>query len=270
MAARSEETRSDRNRLLWAVVFYLLALAAQVSGFTNSGVALFLAGIATIIAAVPAWHHTNNWFVKRGYIMGTPQIILLLGIGGVWLAGTVALGATAWLLLHPQPVVMAVTPTTNVPVQTDPGPLVWFTNLTMEGGPLSGTNVFSLRFKGTNASQNEVRLKNASIISAITGAEIPLEVGLNKEIVPVSAIELIPPGAPIDLIAKFGPPDPNNPTKIMGIPVNTFIETWSRFSFNAEDDTRKYRVPYNEGSVAVFFPNMVGPHVSKKSTLNAQ
>ncbi len=37
--------RGERMRLLWAVAFYLLALAAQVSGFTNAWVALILAGI---------------------------------------------------------------------------------------------------------------------------------------------------------------------------------------------------------------------------------
>ena len=39
----------------YSAAFYLFALAAQVSGFTNSAVAVGLAVLATMLLAIPAW-----------------------------------------------------------------------------------------------------------------------------------------------------------------------------------------------------------------------
>jgi hypothetical protein len=144
------------------------------------------------------------------------------------------------------------------------GPLVWFYNLTMEGGPLQSRNVFSLQFRGWNKSDNEVRLKSATIISSIDGAELTLEIVAGNEVVPITDIGLIPSKAQITLVAKFGPPDSNAPGKILGIDPKPFLETWRQFTLNVEDDTRKYRVQFTENSIAPFFSNMVGPHVTKK------
>jgi len=97
-----------------------------------------------------------------------------------------------------------------------------------------------------------------------------LEVVAQNENLPIDQIELIPPGAPIQLLAKFGPPDPNAPGKILGLDSKTFLETWRQFSLNVQDDTKAYRVTFNEGDLAVFFPGIVGPHVTKKATTNAK
>jgi hypothetical protein len=139
----------------------------------------------------------------------------------------------------------------------------------MEGGPgksLSG-NVFSLRFYGRNGSQKEVKLKHANIISAVTGASVQVEIFAQGEIVPLDKIELVPPGAPIEMVAKFGPPDPSAPDKILGIDTKAFLETWKQFTLNVEDDGTTYRIPYNEGDTAPLFPGMAGPRISKKSAL---
>jgi hypothetical protein len=92
-----------------------------------------------------------------------------------------------------------------------------------------------------------------------------LEIVAQAEIVPLDQIELLPAGAPIELVAKLGPPAPANPGKILGLDAKTFLETWRQFSFNVEDDTRKYRISYNEANVAPFFPGLIGPHVTKKA-----
>ena len=139
----------------------------------------------------------------------------------------------------------------------------------MEGGPSLGRPVFSLTFSGQNTSQKEVALKSASIVSAKNGRKIDLEViaqdnAGNASIVRTDEINLIPPGAPVKLVAKFGDPDPNAPGKILGLDSKTFLETWSQFSLNVEDDSRSYRLPFNEGSLMPFFPGMVGPHITKK------
>jgi hypothetical protein len=90
----------------------------------------------------------------------------------------------------------------------------------MEGGPPVGRPVFSLTFLGQNNSQKEVALKSASIISAKNGRKIDLDVVAqdnagNASIVRTDEINLIPPGAPIKLVAKFGDPDPNAPGKFL-------------------------------------------------------
>lgn len=223
----------------------------------QAGVIVIVIGAAVLIVTC-AYALYDNWQkVKvQAKRLGTPQIILLIGIVGTWLFMTIALSATSWIVWNGGGA--------SGTSQKDEGPLLWFTNTAMEGGPIVGRNVFSLTFRGLNASQSEVQLKDANIISAVNGSKIELEVVAEKELVPVGDIKLIPPGAAIELVAKFGPPDPNAPGKILGLEPKEFLETWRKFFFNAIDDTRKYRVPYNEGNIAVFFPGMVGPHVSKK------
>jgi hypothetical protein len=142
-------------------------------------------------------------------------------------------------------------------------------NLEMEGGPPLGRPVFSLTFFGGNRSQKEVHLKSASIVSAKNGKKIDLEVIARNDkgentIVAIHQINLIPPGAPVKLVAKFGDPDPDAPGKILGLEPKVFLETWSQFFVNVEDDTKTYRLPFNEGNLTAFFPGMVGPHITKK------
>lgn len=179
------------------------------------------------------------------------QWYLLIGIGGSWAFLTLALGAFAWIVLN-----NSASGIGSIQMQKTDGPLTWFYNLTLEGGPAIRANVFALHFHGTNSSQKEVKLKDAAIRSALNGREIILEIVAEKEVVPISAVNLIPPGSPIQLIAKFNPPT--------GLTSEEFLATWSRFNLVASDDTKDYRVAFNEGSIAAFFPGMVGPHVTKK------
>jgi hypothetical protein len=187
--------------------------------------------------------------------MGIAHVLILIGLFGAWLFMTIALGAVAWLAIAGAPGFLGA----PQPVQED-GPLVWFSNLELEGG-MHGRNVFSLRFRGTNRSQKEVNLKDADITSAINGARLPLEIIAvdhegKSEIVPLDKVQLIPPGAPVVLVAKFNLPD--------GLEPKLFLERWRQFFFNAVDDSRKYRIPYNEGSLMPFFPGLVGPRVTKR------
>jgi hypothetical protein len=48
-----------------AAAFYIFALAAQVSGFTSSAVAGFLAMAATVLLFLPACHHSHVWHKAR-------------------------------------------------------------------------------------------------------------------------------------------------------------------------------------------------------------
>ena len=134
---------------------------------------------------------------------------------------------------------------------------------------MSGLNVFALSFQGANISKEHVELKAAHITSLIDGTRLELEIIGNEadetsKLVPISRVQLIAPGAPIELIAKFGPPDPNNPGKILGLDPKTFLEKWRQFSFEAIDNKRTYTFEVNERAFMAFFKGKVGPRVTLK------
>ena len=215
--------------------------AAREFGF----VLLFVGMVSFIIAIFGAVR------ASRAKI-GAARTMLVIGIIGTWVFLTMALGLSAWMVLQPQASVARASAQT-----ADEGPLQWYYNLTMHGGPLSGSSVASLMFSGANVSQKEVLLKSAVIRSAIDGSEIVIKVDAQNEWVAVDQINLIPPGAPVKLIAVF--------SKQGGITKEEFLASWARFNLVVKDDTKEYRVPFNEGSIAPFFPGMVGPRVTKKS-----
>lgn len=250
-----------------AISFWLLALAAQMSGWTNTAMAFGLVGIAVFFLMAPACHQVRQWQLKRnalGKPMTTPQLILLISVSGAWAFMTVGAGSVAFIIWTGQP--FTTGSSAIVGDKPDDGPLIWYRNLSMEGGPTLGRNVFAITFSGGNISEKEVELKSASIVSAVNGSRVKLEIVAQGESVPLDAVELIPPGAPVRLVAKFGLPDPSAPGKILGIDPKVFADIWSKFSLNIQDDTKSYRIPFNEGDIAPFFPGLVGPHVSKKAS----
>jgi hypothetical protein len=238
--------------------------------YPGTGVVFILIGVVVLIGML-AYAVYSSWGIVRARArkLGTPQVVLLIGLAGAWSFMTMGIGAAAWMIWTQQGFAIGASGI-GVGVKEDEGPLVWFRNMIMEGGPNLGRNVFSLTFRGVNTSQKEVELKSASIISAVNGAKIDLEVIAQTEIVSIDKIELIPPGAPIQLIAKFGPHDPSAPGKILGLEPKLFLETWRQFSLNVQDDSKPYRIRFNEGDLAPFFPGMVGPHVSKKASSGQQ
>jgi hypothetical protein len=219
------------------------------------------AGLAGLLTVFGLGHKLAGPLRAR---IGMGRTMLVGGLTGTWLFLTFTAGVAIWLLLAPQ----AVVSNTAAPVAQD-GPLTWYVNLVMEGGPNLGRPVFSLTFSGQNTSQKEVTLKSANIVSAKNGKKIDLDVVAQDKsgesvIVGPDEINLIPPGSPIKLIAKFGDPDPAAPGKILGLDTKTFLDTWSQFYLNVEDDSRTYRLPFNEGNLMAFFPGTVGPHITKK------
>lgn len=245
------------NNLVW--ILPLVAIEQGVAGRGEIAVVLAILFVADLIIAVK-WGLLEKVIgdVKR---MSAIQVGLLVGIIGTWAFLTLGLGAGAWMIWTGQGTITS-NPAANVPA--DAGPLIWFKNLTMQGGPNVGRNVFALIFHGGNSSQQEIRLKSASIISAVDGKQIDLLVSAENEWVPIDQINLVPAGAPIQLLAKFGPPDPNAPGKILGLPAKEFLDSWKKFTLNVTDEVKPYRIPFNEADLTAFFPGMAGPHITKK------
>jgi hypothetical protein len=249
-----------------AAGLWLLAMAAQLSGYSNAAAALFLAGLAALFLVAPGYHHVAAWFKKRatqGSTVSNAQMIILASLAGIWLFMTIGLGAAAWMAATARGFAIGQS-AIGVGAKEDEGPMVWYRGPIIEGAAY-GRNLFSLTFRGSNISQKEVELRSASIISAINGTKIQLEIIAQGESVPLNQVELIPPGAPVQLVAKFGPPDPNAPGKILGLEPKIFLESWRQFFLSVQDDSQSYRMAYNEGDLAPFFPGMVGPHVSRKA-----
>lgn len=182
--------------------------------------------------------------------------ILLVGIAGLWLSLTATLGAAAWMIWNGEG--LASTPKTaqQSPFQGD-GPLQWAQQVDVLLGP--NDSVRWLFFHGINGSQKEVELRDANLTSAINGSKLQLQVGVGiGEFVPIDKIRLIPPGARLDLVATFEKPND------AGMEPGTFLETWRQFFLNVKDDTKDYRIPFNEGHLAHWFPGRLGPRVTRK------
>jgi hypothetical protein len=222
--------------------------------------AYVLMGISALISAVPVGLTLRDRVRK----LETTKLILLAGLGGTWLCLTTAFVAAGWMLL-------STNEPKTVAVKTGgEGPIDWVYNFGMEGGG-GRDKVFSLRFHGANVSKDHVRLREAKIRSLVDGSELALEVLAvdpatgNVTTTELGNIQLIPPGAPIELVAKFGPPDPQKQGYVQGLESKVFLETWRQFAFVAADDKRSYRLDFNENSMMPFFQGKVGPRVTAKA-----
>jgi hypothetical protein len=82
----------------------------------------------------------------------------------------------------------------------------------MDGG-MNGYNVFAVTFQGANISKEAIELKSACVASLIDGTRLDLEIvgsdaSGESKLVPINKVQLIAPGAPLELKAKFGPAAP--------------------------------------------------------------
>lgn len=135
------------------------------------------------------------------------------------------------------------------------GPVTWDSNLTTwttgsDEGPLL------LGFGIQGRSSGFVDLKDAYIISDVTGEKRTLQISIapGPNLVPISEINEIPPGAPIELWVTFKPP---------GIRPNDLLTQWHRFHFHAEYSGIVYDRIFDVTTLVNQFPG-VGPHITKK------
>ncbi len=79
--------------------FYILALAAQVSGYTSPIVALLLAAFGTLMLLIPACYHARHWHKRRiegGRRSVEPTHLLVIGLVGIVVFAVISLGAVIW------------------------------------------------------------------------------------------------------------------------------------------------------------------------------
>lgn len=244
-----------QHRLMKWLADYLAKAALRILG-------LYGMLWATLIAAVSGLFWVVGW--HRGRVKeGKPGVqnwhLLLAGLAGTWLFLSLTIGSAAYWIYSNQKSAVAA---------GEDGPLVWGRNFSLEGG-MGGLNVFSIRINGANISKQPVSLKQARLVSLIDGTPLDLEIvavdtGGEQKIVALDKIQMIAPGAPIELVAKFGPADPSNPDKILGLDPKAFLERWRQFTFSAADEERSYSFDVKEDAMMPFFKGRVGPRVAIK------
>src|SRR6266404_8479337 len=198
------------NGIGWCVAAFLGAAGTAVTFLypTHREFGYFLLVVAILCLVAAVWGTIDlmrpNLQALRTRI-GAVQTMLLFGILGTWIFLTLTLGLAELMVAYPsQPGHV-----TGGPIQGDDGPISWVYNFSMEGG-MGGMNVASMRFRGANTSKKPVELKDAELISLIDGTRLPLEIVASDtagetKIVGIDKVQLIPPGAAIELVAKFGP-----------------------------------------------------------------
>lgn len=245
------------NNLVW--ILPLVAIEQAVTGEVRNAIILAILFAIDLVVAVK-WGFLGA-IVGKIRLMSITQLVLFAGVLGTWISLTACLGAGAWIIWTGHGLA-------GLSAESDPGPIRWGGSFSIEGD--LRTKVLSLRFLGVNVSQTEaLQLKEANILSAIDGTLLPLEiVGVTAngetKIVPIDKVQLIPPGARVELVAKFGDPDPGHPGMILGLEPKTFLEKWRQFSFNVKDNIRSYRINFDDRAMMVFFQGKVGPRIMIK------
>jgi hypothetical protein len=118
----------------------------------------------------------------------------------------------------------------------------------------------SLQMLAINEGNRQVVFKDAFIRSAITGQRLDMQAGLMGNAPPASEINPIPPGARLDLIARF-------PGR--GLSIRTYILEWSKVIFTAQYDGREYSVSFDLGTEALkaeraHLPKAPDPRVTRR------
>jgi hypothetical protein len=140
----------------------------------------------------------------------------------------------------------------------DSAPLAWdhLVNWPTFGTPNGGQEIKYVILTGRNPSNSAVQLKDAYLISAVTGERLPLLVDAGAEgIFPISQMNAIPHDAQINLRGVFEPP----------LSVREFADRWMRLSFKAEYDSTLYSENFDLETRLRNYPELkLGPRVTRK------
>jgi hypothetical protein len=181
----AKEMSEDHVRLLWAAVFYLLALAAQISGYTNVWVAVGLAGFATLFAFVPCWHQASRWHrqrLSRGKRSLEPSHLIWAGAVGAIISIAMMLGGVVWQEYSGPPPAQTAQNTQQKTFTTlGIGTALLPHRETIQWNEIFGTTravdlMFALFLDGTGPEDRSIRLQDAFIESASHGDVIHMQV----------------------------------------------------------------------------------------------
>jgi hypothetical protein len=124
--------------------------------------------------------------------------------------------------------------------------------------------VIALFLDGKGPLSKSVKLKNAYIQSAVTGEIIEMKIGSTNPLdatFPISEANPIPPNGFIRLVATMNPTAP-----FQGVPNKEFYDTWKQTWFHAiYEDEKPDDILFDEKIMGSYFPELSGPHVTRKS-----
>jgi len=167
------------------------------------------------------------------------------------------------LLKPPQAAAAPAAPQVNTPsspkaADHPSGPLSWHDGLGYSATCCPTYLAFII--SGSNTSTSEIQLKDAYIVSGITGARKSMMVDLagDGKVLP-SETNPFPPGAKFDLWADLSP----------GLSEREILEQWGKIYFNAEYGETKYKKMIDEEYITTLLRgdprSKLGPHVGKKN-----
>lgn len=122
----------------------------------------------------------------------------------------------------------------------------------------------ALFLDGKGPDSKSITLKDAFLESGITGEGIKMKVGstnLLDDAFPISEANPIPPNGFIRLVAVMNPFAPKE-----GLSNKEFLEHWRTVWFNAIYEGEKPdRILFDEKVMGSYFPELSGPHVTRRS-----
>jgi hypothetical protein len=123
--------------------------------------------------------------------------------------------------------------------------------------------VFALFLDGKGPDSKSIKLKDAFLESGITGEVIKMKVGSTNPLddtFPILEASLIPPNGFIRLVAVMNPLASNQ-----GLPNKEFLDHWRKVWFNAiYEEEKPDRILFDEKVMGSYFPELSGPHVTRR------
>jgi hypothetical protein len=141
------------------------------------------------------------------------------------------------------------------------GSMMWDKNLYWGaiGNRTSSLMAFAY-IRGTNTSNSAIQLKEASILSELTGLKQPLLVNIPyKGATPLDRVNAIPPGAAVDLIIEWKPE----------VEIKQFLAQWGKILVKVDYENLSYEQRYDEDyirkkAIREFPQEGIGPRVTIK------
>lgn len=227
-----------------AIAIWLIAMAAQMSGFTNTAIALTLLGAALFFFVAPIAHHAHAWHRRRreaGLTSVEPMHVMAVGLAGLFFFSAIALAGVTWQLARGR---LAET-RGSLPGQEFQGNPIGFMSF---GWAETGSEPYRMGrpvVTAKNVTKNEVQLKALVFTDGNTGRRIETRLRTaTNEWISADEAEKIPPGAEFQIqgtLPAHGQPVQVHPAQWMYTP-EEISKSWSNLYVHVECDDKKYDV----------------------------